>query len=185
MPNLPHPLRAAAKTILLAGILALRSTTGVAQEDSFPQPAAKRAPLLYVLSSESQNGGQDITQSVFFIFRDGTSIYSSISSSRSDPFPRLGSSDRLRASRAVRQALVVAMDRAEIGLLGDCRYLAESPELELELMIRWFGRGGRENKFRVTTRDAVPECSPAARALVDQIAAFRRSSTIVERVSTP
>jgi hypothetical protein len=198
MPSLPHPLRAAAKTILLAGILALRSTTGAAQEDSFLQAdplllpadpatgfAAKRAPLLYVLSSESQNGGLDLTQSLFFIFRDGTSIYSSISFNRSDPFPRLGSSERLRASPAVRQALAAAMDRAEIGLLGDCRYVAESPELELELVIRGFASGRRENTFRVTTRDDVPDCSPAAQSLVDQIAAFRRRSIVVERVSTP
>ncbi len=198
MPSLPYPLRAAAKTILLSGILALGSMTGVAQVGSFPQVdplllpedpatgfAARRAPLLYVLSSESQNGGLDLMQSVFFIFRDGTSIYSSISFSRSDPFPRLGSSDRLRASPAVRKALAAAMARAEIGLLGDCRYVAESPELEIELVIRGFVGGGRENTFRVTTRDDVPECSPAARALVDQIAAFRRRSTVVERVSTP
>jgi len=185
MPNLPHPLRTTAKAILLAGVLALGSTPGSAQAGSFPQPALKRAPLLYVLSSESQNGGLDLTQSLFFIFRDGTSVYSSISFSRFDPFPRLGSSDRLRASPAVRKALGAAMDRAEIGLLGDCRYVAESPELELELVIRWFGRGGRENTFRVTTRDVVPDCSPAAQALVGQIAAFRRNSTVVERVSTP
>lgn len=110
---------------------------------------------------------------------------SSISFSRFDPFPRLGNSDRLRASRAVRQALGSAMARAEIGLLDDCRYVAESPGLELELVIRWFARGGRENTFRVTTRDVAPECSPAARALVDQIATFRRGSTVVERASTP
>lgn len=184
MTSLPYRLGAAARTILLAGVLALQPTAGAAQTGSFPQ-ARERAPLLYVLSSESQNGGLDVTQSLFFIFRDGTSIHSSISFSRFDPFPRLGSSDRLRASRAVRQALGAAMARAEIGLLGDCRYVAESPELELDLVIRWFARGGRENTFRVTTRDVAPECTPAARALVDQIAVFRRGSTVVERVSTP
>lgn len=185
MPNLPRNLRAAATTILLAGVLVLQSTPGSAQVDSSPQPAQKREPLLSVLSSESQNGGLDITQSLFFIFRDGTSLYSSISFSRPDPFPQLGSSDRLRASPAVRKALGTAINRAGIGDLEDCRYVAESPELELELVIRWIGRGGRENTFRVTTRDVVPDCSPAAQALVDQIAAFRRDSTVVERVSTP
>jgi hypothetical protein len=182
--------RTSAKTTFLTGFLIFRATMGAAQDEKVvASPATvcstERAPLVFVLSSESQNGGQDVTRSSFFVFRDGSSIYSAMHFSRFDPFPRIGTWDRLQASPSVRQSLGVAMTVAHIGLLSDCRYIAESPELELDQVIRWFGRAGRENTFDITTRDALPECSPEARALVDQIAAFRRDSRLVERVSTP
>ena len=175
--------RAAAKGF--GAILVLAALGGGAGPASAHPQLESPVPQLYVVARESQNGGIDVAQSLLFIFRGGSSRYASLAATQPDPLPRLAQWALLQAPPGARADLGAALIAAEVGRARDCRLSPDSPELLLEMSLRWFGRRGRENTFRVSTSSAAPACADEIEELLATLVAFRRDSQVIESVTTP
>jgi hypothetical protein len=174
--------RSAGAAKVLGGIVALAALAGPA----LARPQLQTAePQLFVIARESHNGGLDVGESLFFVFRGGSSRYAALGTTLPDPLPRLAQWALLEAPPSARADLGEALVAAEVGKARDCRLFPDSPEYELEMSLRWFGRRGRQNVFRVSTSRSLPPCPAETEELLAALVAFRVDSQVLESVATP
>jgi|SRR5687767_4388032 len=177
--------RAARAAKVLGTIVALAALAGWARPAQARPQLVTGEPQIFVVARESHNGGLDVAESLFFVFRGGSSRYAALGTTLPDPLPRLAQWALLQAPAAARADLGEALVAAEVGKARDCRLFPDSPEYQLEMSLRWFGRRGRQNVFRVSTSRSLPPCPAETEELLAALVAFRVDSQVIESVSTP
>jgi hypothetical protein len=130
---------------------------------------AEVVPLLRVTGDFSFFEGNSSSTIVKVIYRNGRLAESSVGRHPMQGPP----GDGTIAVRAIPpedlRRLNEELAAAQIGFAQDCRWFPGCCSIGVTMRVTWYGRGGRINSFLATDDPALPVCSPALSALLNDV----------------
>ncbi len=172
---------------LIAILATLSLPTLAAGQTVCGAPVTRFLDLVSVKTFRSSTIQNLHTFGTAFVFADGSYLSSALNGVSFQQNPvggTRGQIARATSSSVSFAALRRAAGDARAGTQGACRLVRMGGEESY--LVKWYGRNGRTNLFRVTSEVGFPECPPEVVAFVDLLLSYVNvESSRGERFTTP